>query len=120
MIKNKIHFQITGNITADYGVIISNPIIKIAQSAPDGQILDTGELTFEYNIYISNETYTEGKYFFKAEKDGERLVNFSYPIESIPTWSLASYKEDQRKIIADTFGFDITNVVLVIESEEEE
>ena len=115
MIKNKIHYQITGDLTADYGVTVTNPIIKIAQAASDGQILDSGELNFEYNIYISNESYTDGKYFFKAEKDGKRLINFSYPVADVPTWSLTTYAEDQRKIIADTFGLDISNVVLVEE-----
>lgn len=115
MIKNKIHYQITGNITADYGVTVTNPIIKIAQAASDGQILESGELNFEYNVYISNEAYTSGKYFFKVEKEGERLVNFSYPVADISTWSLATYAEDQRKIIADTFGIDIANIALVKE-----
>ena len=115
MIKNKIHYQITGNLTADYGVTVTNPIIKVAQAASDGQILKSGELNFEYNLYISNEAYTSGKYFFKAEKDGERLVNFSYPIADVSTWSLATYAEDQRKIIADTFGLDVANVALIEE-----
>ena len=115
MINNKIHYQITGDITADYGVTVTNPIIKIAQAASDGQILESGELTFEYNIYVSNEAYTNGKYFFKAEKDGERLINFSYSVADIPTWSFASYKDDQRKIIADIFNIDIANVALVEE-----
>ena len=120
MIKNKIHYQITGDLTADYGVTVTNPIIKIAQAAADGQILESGELNFEYNIYISNEAYTDGKYFFKAEKDGKRLINFSYPVADVPNWGIQSYKEDQRKIIADTFGFDVASVVLVEEPEETE
>jgi hypothetical protein len=119
MIKNKVHYQITGEITADYGVTVTNPIIKIAQGASDGQILESGELNFEYNIYISNEAYTSGKYFFKAEKDGKRLINFSYPVADVSTWSLATYAEDQKKIIADIFNFDVANVALVEESTEE-
>ena len=77
MIKNKIHYQITGDISTDYGSIVTNPIIKVEQVASDSQVLNTETLQFEYNIYVSSETYTNGKYFFKAEKDGKRLVNFS-------------------------------------------
>ena len=31
MIKNKIHYQITGDISSDYGSIVTNPIIKVEQ-----------------------------------------------------------------------------------------
>lgn len=116
MIKNKIHYQITGSLTADYGVTVSNPIIKISVS--DRGVISDGLLKCEYNVYISEETYTSGKYFFKAEKEDERLINFTYPIADVPNWGIQSYQEDQRKIIADTFGFELANVVLVIEPEE--
>lgn len=33
MIKNKEHYQITGDINADFGQTITNPIIKIAVSS---------------------------------------------------------------------------------------
>jgi hypothetical protein len=115
MIKNKEHYQITGDITADFGTDVTNPIVKIAVSSAG--VESTGLLQCEYNVYASEESYTNGKYFFKAEKDGSRLVNFSYPVADIPTWSFASYKEDQRKIIADTFGLDVANVALVEEEE---
>tara|TARA_R110001592_G_scaffold130727_1_gene343987 strand:+ start:112 stop:474 length:363 start_codon:yes stop_codon:yes gene_type:complete len=117
MIKNSIHYQITGDLIADFGTTISNPIIKIAVS--DRGVISDGLLKCEYNIYISGDAYEYGKYFFKAEKDGERLINFTYPIENVLTWSILTYKEDQRKIIADTFGFEIEKVVLVEEPTEE-
>jgi len=113
MITNKIHYQITGDLTADYGVTVSNPIIKIAVS--DRGVITDGLLKCEYNVYISEETYTSGKYFFKAEKEGKRLINFDFPISDVPNWGIQSYKEDQKKIIADTFGFDVANVILVEE-----
>jgi hypothetical protein len=113
MIKNKIHYQITGDLIADFGTTITNPMIKIAVS--DKGVINDGILKCEYNVYISAAAYNEGKYFFKAEKDGERLKNFNYPIENVPNWGIQTYKEDQRKIIADTFGFSIENVVLVEE-----
>ncbi len=116
MIKNKEHYQITGTIEADFGQTVTNPIIKIDVN-PAGATT-TGLLNCEYNVYISATTYTDGKYFFKAEKDGARLVNFTYPVANVPTFGFGDYKEEQRKIIADTFGFDIANVVLVEEPTE--
>jgi len=117
MIQNKEHYQITGDLIADFGTTISNPIIKINVSSTG--VATSGFLNCEYNIYISVESYESGKYFFKAEKDGKRLINFTYPIENVPGWSWLAYKEEQRKIIADTFGFDLENVVLVEETNEE-
>ena len=128
MITNKEHYQITGDINADYGVTVSNPIIKIAVSSAGVEA--DGLLKCEYNIYTSAQTYTDGKYFFKAEhqvNEGteeepvmvwKRLVNFTYPVANVPTWGIMSYKEEQRKIIADTFGLDLANVVLVEEVSE--
>ena len=117
MINNKEHYQINGDLIADFGTTITNPIIKIDVSSAG--VTTTGLLNCEYNIYTSAENYEAGKYFFKAEKDGERLINFSYPISKVPGWSWLAYKEEQRKIIADTFGFDLQNVVLVEETTEE-
>jgi len=115
MIKNKEYYQITGDIVADFGVTVTNPIVKVAVSSAG--VESTGLLNCEYNIYASAEAYTSGKYFFKAEKDDERLINFSYPVADVPNWGIQSYKEDQRKIIADTFGIDVANVSLVEEEE---
>ena len=113
MIKNKIHYQITGDLVADFGTTFTNPIIKVAVS--DQGVINDGLLKCEYNVYVSSDAYSEGKYFFKAEKEGKRLKNFTYPVSDVPTWSIATYAEDQRKIIADTFGYDIEKVVLVNE-----
>jgi hypothetical protein len=113
MIKNKEYYQITGDINADFGLTVTNPIIKIAVSSAG--VESDGLLKCEYNVYISAQAYTDGKFFFKAEKDGSRLINFTYPVADVPTWGITTYKEDQRKIIADTFGLDLANVVLVEE-----
>lgn len=113
MIKNKIHYQITGDFNTDFGTTISNPIIKIDVNSTN--VISTGILNCEYNVYVSAEKYQEGKYFFKGEKDGKRIVNFDYPVSDVPTWGMMTYKEEQRKIIADTFGYDVANVVLVEE-----
>ena len=117
MITNKEYYQITGDIVADFGTTITNPIIKIDVNSTGVEFSKT--LNCEYNIYVSAESYESGKYFFKAEKDGKRLINFTYPIENVPGWSWLAYKEEQRKIIADTFDLDIANVVLVEEPTEE-
>ena len=113
MIKNKEYYQITGDIVADFGVTVTNPIVKIAVSSAG--VESTGLLNCEYNIYSSAEAYTSGKYFFKAEKENARLINFTYPVADVPNWGIQSYKEDQRKIIADTFGLDVANIALVEE-----
>ena len=81
MIKNKEYYKITGDITTDFGVTVTNPIMKI----------------------------------FVTRKDGKRLLNFTYPISGVSDWGYPTYKQDQRKIIADTFGFDLENVELVQE-----
>lgn len=118
MIKNKIYYQIAGEINADFGTTVTNPIFKISVS--DKGVIDDGLLKVEYNIYQSAEAYTSGKYFFKAEKDGQRLKNFTYEVSQLENWSLATYKEDQRKIIADTFGLNLADVTLVEEQTENE
>jgi len=33
----------------------------------------------------------------------------------VPNWGIQTYEQDQIKIIADTFGYNIENVVLVQE-----
>ena len=113
MIKNKEYYKITGDITADFGVTVTNPIMKIFVTAQN--VETTGLLQAEYNIYYSEDNYLNGAYFFKASKDGERLINFTYPIADVPNWGYQTYKDDQKKIIADTFGIDIANVELVNE-----
>ncbi len=117
MIKNKEYYQITGDLIADFGTILTDPIIKI--NVDSTGVVSTGLLNCEYNVYVSAEKYEEGKYFFKAEKEDARLINFTYPIADVPNWGFQTYKEDQRKIIADTFGYELANVVLVEETEEE-
>ena len=114
MIKNDIHYQITGDFNTDFGTTISNPIIKI--NVDSTGVITTGLLQCEYNVYISAQTYENGYYFFKGHYNGARLVNFTYPIADVPNWGIQTYKQDQRKIIADTFGYDIANVVLVEEN----
>ena len=113
MITNKIHYQITGTFNTDFGTVITNPIIKIDVNSTG--VISTGLLQCEYNVYISKEKYEEGFYFFKGHYNDERLVNFTYPIADVPTWGIQTYEEQQRKIIADTFGYDLENVVLVQE-----
>ena len=113
MINNKEYYKITGDITADFGVSVSNPIIKIVVSAQGVEA--SGLLQCEYNVYYSEDNYLNGKHYFKAQKDDARLINFTYPVADVPTWGIMTYKEEQRKIIADTFGLDIENVELVQE-----
>jgi len=117
MIKNKEYYKIDGEISADFGQTVTNPIIKISTSSAG--VESSGLLNCEYNIYISAEAYTSGKYFFKAEKDEKRLINFTYEVAGVPDWGIQSYKEDQKKIIADTFGLELDKVTLVNEEENE-
>jgi len=113
MINNKEYYKITGEVTADFGVDVTNPIIKIFVTAKG--VEDTGLLQCEYNVYYSEDNYLNGAYFFKASKDGERMINFTYPIADVPNWGWQTYKDDQKKIIADTFGIDVVNIELVQE-----
>lgn len=115
-IENSEYYQITGTIEADFGQTITNPIIKIDTDAKGAT--KTGVLNCDYNIYISEEKYNEGKFFFKAEIGGERVSIIQYLVSNVPTFGFNSYKEEQRKIIADTFGLDISNVALVEEVSE--
>ena len=114
MIKNKIHYQITGDFNTDFGTIITNPIIKIDVSSTG--VISSGLLECEYNVYISADTYQNGFYFFKGHYNGARLINFTYPIADVPNWGIQTYEQDQRKIIADTFGYEVEKVVLVEEN----
>ena len=113
MIKNNEYYQINGSLISDFGEEITNPIIKI--SVISTGVTQTGLLNCEYNVYFSAENYEKGKFFFQAEKEGERLINFTFPISEVPNWGFQTYKEDQRKIIADTFDFDLDKVTLVEE-----
>jgi hypothetical protein len=108
---NSIYYKITGSLTSDFGETITNPIMKIDVNSSGAE--QDGLLKCEYKIYFTEASYLAGKYFFKAEKDGSRLVNFTYPVLDVPTWGFLTYKELQRKIIADTFGFAEADVVLV-------
>ncbi len=113
MINNKEYYKITGEVNADFGITVTDPIIKVFVTAKG--VEDTGLLQCEYNVYYSEDNYLNGAYFFKASKDGERMINFTYPIADVPNWGWQTYKDDQKKIIADTFGIDVVNIELVQE-----
>jgi hypothetical protein len=123
MIKNKVHFQITGDLNADFGSVVSNPIIKLNVSTAG--VVNSGNLNCDYNVYISAEAYNNGSYFFKLNKDGARVMSFEYPASESPFYAFAvgisatppteNAIQSERKIIADTFGLDISNVELVEE-----
>lgn len=113
--ENSIYYKVTGSLTSDFGDTITNPIIKVAQVASDGQLLTDGLLRFEYKVYSSESNYLDGYFFFKAwdSVENERIVNFTYPIKDVITWSILTYKDLQSKIIADTFGWNESDVELV-------
>ncbi len=113
--ENSIYYKITGVLKNDSGDDITNPVLKIGQVASDSSILADGLLRFEYKVYSSETNYLAGYYFCKAwdVAENKRIVNFTYPITDVVTWSILTYKELQRKIIADTFGFLEENVELV-------
>ncbi len=113
MIKNKYHYQITGTLKSEHGNDVTDPIIKI-DTVTDGAT-KTGLLTNEYNVYNSKEDYEAGYTPFKLWVNDARLKNFTYPVADVPDFSFANYKEKQRKILSDTFGIDINNVVLIEE-----
>ena len=115
--ENSIYYKITGSLTSDFGDEITNPVIKVAQIASDNQLLSDGLLRFEYKVYSSESNLLNGKYFFKAWDNEEniRVVNFTYPIENVISWSILTYKNIQAKIIAETFGFNESDVLLVEE-----
>jgi len=62
MIKNKEYYKITGDITADFGVTVTNLIIKIFVTAQG--VETSGLLQAEYNIYSFEDNYLNGSYFF--------------------------------------------------------
>jgi len=113
--ENSIYYKITGSLTSDFGDEITNPVLTVSQVATDNQLLSDGLLRFEYKIYSSESNLLSGKHFFKAwdNTEDKRLVNFSYPILEVITWSILTYKGLQSKIIADTFGLNESNVLLV-------
>jgi len=113
--ENSIYYKITGSLTSDFGETIINPVITLAQVASDNQLLTDGLLRFEYKVYSSEDNLLSGKHFFKAwdVSEDKRLVNLSYPIVDVISWSILTYKDLQSKIIGETFGIDESNVLLV-------
>lgn len=112
---NSIYYKVTGDLTSDFGEKITNPVLRIDVNSNGAEI--DGFLKCEYKIYFSEQNYLEGKYFFKAwdNVDNKRIINFNYPVAEVPTWGFMTWKELQRKIIADQFGFEIEDVILIDE-----
>ena len=112
---NSIYYKVTGDLISDFGEKIINPVIKIDVNSNGAEI--DGFLKCEYKVYFSEQNYLDGKFFFKAwdNVDNIRIVNFNYPVAEVPTWGFMTWKELQRKIIADQFGFEIEDVILVEE-----
>ena len=46
----------------------------------------------------------------------KRIKNFTYPIMTVSSWSINTYKSLQAKIIAETFGWSESDVLLVEEA----
>ena len=111
--ENSIYYKITGTLKSDFGEDIVNPVITVAQVATDQMLLSDGNLRFEYLVYQSETNFLANYKGFKAWDDGKQRVNFVYPIIDVITWSILTYKELQRKIIADVFGFEESDVELV-------
>ena len=113
--SNSIYYKVSGTLTSDFGETITNPVIKVSQVASDTQLLSDGLLRFEYKAFYSEDNLLDGYFFFKAWniEENKRVINFTYPIADVITWSILTYKELQRKIIADTFGWSEDYVVLV-------
>ena len=116
--ENSIYYKVTGDLLSDFGDTITNPVIKVSQVATDNQLLTDGLLRFEYKVYSSESNLLSSKYFFKAwdAVEDKRLVNFTYPITDVISWSILTYKDLQAKIIAETFGFNESDVLLVEEA----
>ena len=110
---NSIYYKVTGSLTSDFGETITNPVLRIDVNSTGVEF--DGLLKCEYKVYFSEQNYLDGKFFFKAldSEENKRIVNFNYPVAEVPTWGIMTWKELQRKIIADQFGFEIENVVLV-------
>jgi len=113
--ENSIYYKITGSLTSDFGDEIINPVLKVAQIATDNQLLTDGLLRFEYKVYSSESNLLSGKHFFKTwdTVEDKRLVNFSYPITDVISWSILTYKDLQAKIIAETFSLNESDVLLI-------
>ena len=113
--SNSIYYKVSGTLTSDFGETITNPVIKVSQVGSDTQLLSDGLLRFEYKAFYSEDNLLAGYFFFKAWniEENKRIVNFTYPIADVITWSILTYKELQRKIIADTFGWSESDVILV-------
>tara|TARA_R100000541_G_scaffold28854_1_gene38114 strand:+ start:1584 stop:1937 length:354 start_codon:yes stop_codon:yes gene_type:complete len=113
--ENSIYYKITGSLTSDFGDEITNPVIKVAQIATDNQLLTDGLLRFEYKVFSSESNLLSGKHFFKAwdTVEDKRLVNFTYPITDVLSWSILTYKDLQAKIIAETFSLNESDVLLI-------
>jgi hypothetical protein len=116
--ENSIYYKITGSLTSDFGETITNPVVKVAQVGSNAQTLRDGMLRFEYKVYMSEAKMLEGKYFFKVwdTVEDKRIKNFTYPIMTVSSWSINSYKSLQAKMIAETFGFNESDVLLVEEA----
>ena len=113
--ENSIYYKVTGDLLSDFGDTITNPVVTVNQVASDNQITADGLLRFEYKVYSSEVNLLAGKYFFKAWniEENKRMVNFTYPIMDVISWSILTYKDLQCKIIADTFGWAEDDVILV-------
>ena len=113
---NSIYYKVSGTLTSDFGEVITDPVLKINVNSNGAE--SDGLLKCEFKVYFSEESYLQGKYFFKAwdSEEDRRIVNFTYPVIDVPTWGFITYKELQRKIIADQFGWSEENVVLVEEA----
>lgn len=113
--ENSIYYKITGSLTSDFGDEITNPVLTVSQVATDNQLLSDGLLRFEYKIYSSESNLLSGKHFFKGwdNTEDKRIVNFSYAIVDVISWSILTYKDLQSKIIGEIFGIDESNVLLV-------
>jgi hypothetical protein len=113
--ENSIYYKITGTLKSDFGVDIINPVITVGQVATDQMLLSDGNLRFEYLVYQSETNFLANYKGFKAwdNVNNNQRVNFVYPITDVITWSILTYKELQRKIIADVFGFEESDVELV-------
>tara|TARA_R110002111_G_scaffold32534_2_gene65634 strand:- start:4482 stop:4829 length:348 start_codon:yes stop_codon:yes gene_type:complete len=112
---NSIYYKVTGDLTSDFGEVITNPVVTVKQVASDNQLLADGLLRFEYKVYSSEVNLLGGKFHFKAWDNvgDKRIKNFTYPIMDVISWSITTYEILQMKIIADTFGFNIEDIELV-------
>ena len=94
--------------------------VEVGDAYPDDahrfrDLFNAHEIRFEYKVYSSESNLLSGKHFFKAwdTVEDKRLVNFTYPIEDVISWSILTYKDLQAKIIAETFNLNESDVLLV-------